>query len=169
MYVRKSALGIVGIALVCLGSVCLADDIQAARAVVSGPANRVQEFHKDLQGILKRTLGKTDPATIGVICDFPSVLPGELNCDALRGDSGDSTKFIYTFFRDEKRLKAFIMAWDKVQSRDLSSSLKIQFDTDTPPSDCGGFIGACVNAPFCPGPPKRCDKAQGPPCTACGT
>jgi hypothetical protein len=148
-----------------------AEDLQAARAIVSGPEDRVFEYHKNLMEALKKKLGRNDPAAIGVSCDLPSVPPAEFNCDKLDGDSSDSTKVIYTLFRDnnQKRLSAFVEAWDELQTRKLDSSLTIQFDTNTPPGDCGGFTGACVNAPFCPGPPKRCDKVQGPPCTACGT
>jgi hypothetical protein len=170
MWPRKLVTLGFGIALNVTAMSSLAEDLQAARAVVSGPEDRVFEFHKNVMEALKKKLGKNDPVEIGVSCDLPSVPPHEFNCDKLDGDSRESAKAIYTLFRDsnQKRLSAFMEAWDKLQTRKLDSSVTIQFDTNTPPGDCGGFT-VCVSAPFCPGPPKRCDKVQGPPCTACGT
>lgn len=166
MWTNKSAIAAACIALISYSGACAADDVQAARAVVTGPENRVHEFHQNLLGFLSAFLGSSDAAATAVSCDLPRVPPEEFNCNKLNPEGRGSAEAVYTFFRDHIRLEALILSWDKLQTRDRSDNLKISFDMDFLTEDCGG-IQVCVSAPFCPGPPVRCDKVKGPPCTAC--
>ena len=77
MWIRSTAIVCSGVALVSCSGVSLSDEVQAARAVVTGPANRVFEFNKDLQASLKSIVGDTDPAKIGVVCDLFKRAPQE--------------------------------------------------------------------------------------------
>jgi len=166
MWIKSSAFAVAGIALISFSAACAADDVQAARAVVTGPENRVHEFHQNLLGFLLAFVGDSDPAITGVGCDLPSAPPGEFNCNKLNSETERPTKVIYTFFRDHARLEALISSWNKLQTRDPDEEVVLSFDMNFLTMQCGG-VQACTSAPFCAGPPLRCDKVQGPPCTPC--
>lgn len=166
MWIKSSTFVAAGVLLISYSAACNADDVQAARAVVTGPENRVYEFHQNLLQLLSAHLGTDDPAATAVSCDFPALPPMEFNCDKLRRNREELTTVFYTFFRDHVRLEALIMSWNKLQTQNFDEEVKIAFDMDYLTSECGGYT-VCVSAPFCAGPPKRCDKVQGPPCTTC--
>lgn len=164
MWIERSALAMIGVAAITWSTVCLADDVQVAHAGVTGPEGRVYEFHQNLTGFL----GDKNLADAGIVCD---------GCDALREDPPypeppwtDETNVDYTFFRDHERLEAFILAWGKLQTRAFAA-VAIKFDMqDILTPDCASFVPQpCVNAPFCPGPPRGCSKTSTPPCKKCGT
>ena len=163
MRIERSRLAIISIAVFAWSTVCLADDVKSAHAGVSGPEGRVFEFHQNLLGFL----GDKSLSDAGIVCD---------GCDALRPDPPspeaqltDEVNVNYTLFRDHERLEAFILAWGKLQTR-ATAAVAIKFDMVVLGSDCGPPVPQpCVNAPFCPGPPRGCSKTSTPPCKKCGT
>jgi len=144
----------------------------AARATVTGPEDRLAVFDQNLRAALSEIIG-TDYSFYGMACDFPDEPPGpnkkgEFNCDTLNPSKKDVTTINYTFIEDRKRLEALVVAWSEVESDKAAGdgSVTILLDRNVPSLDCGG-IQVCVSAPWCPGPPLRCDKVKGAPCSPC--
>ena len=162
MLINKSVLAIASIALVCFSTVCAADDVQAARATVTGPENRLVEFHKNLLGFTPESDFQDAP----IVCSIKGV-PAALNdCSKLSRNETVSRSLEYIFLRDHERLEALVLAWGKLQAANLDPFVTIKFDTVVPPSDCSALPQPCVSAPFCKATPG-CDKYSGAPCQKC--
>jgi hypothetical protein len=116
--------------------------------------DRLYEFDQNLQ-----TLVGSNFAKAGIKCDEC----GTLSPTGSHLVMGTMT---YTFYRDTKRLKAFIKSWNKVQTTNLDNFIKITFDTSYGTGDCSIFKSPCRAAPFCNATPG-CDPDGRPPCTAC--
>jgi hypothetical protein len=154
MRIKATVFAVIGIAMMSFPAVSAADDIQAAHAVVRGPMSGLYDFHQKLKKLVGSNFDKA-----AITCE---------GCDELQQNAADPTviKVDYIFFRDDKRLKAFIKAWRKVQAQNFDARLTIAFDLDYPVGDCS-VPQPCVVAPFCKLTPG-CDKVKGAPCTACG-
>jgi hypothetical protein len=141
-----------------------ADDEPVARAVVSGPEDRVREFHENLTSFLSAFLGTTDPNSILVLCDILGRQVEDSNCDKLKSEDSQ-VSVQYTFRRDHARLEAFVLSWDRTQTKQIDD-VTLTFDMQIPNPLCGG-ITVCYSNPVCPGPPRRCEKVLGAPCEPC--
>ncbi len=163
MWLKRSLLLGISIAVMSLSTVCLGGVLKAAHVTVTGPMDRVHEFHQNLLAFL----GNTTLEDAGVLCDgcgqFDAAPPSPAP------PSTDAATVDYTFYRDNKRLKAFILAWGKLERR-AAADVTITFDMNYVTSDCSTFVPQpCVTAPFCAGPPRGCSKSTVPPCKRCGT
>lgn len=164
MWIRKSGIAAVSFLLITASIACAADDMQAARAVVTGPENRVHEFHQNLQGLLAALLADSDAASTLVLCDVLGESTSPHSCEDLRENKDDSIKLQYTFFRDNDRMMAFAASWNRLQTRKVDEEVELKFHMRVPSPTCPT---TCVAAPFCAGPPRGCDKVRGAPCTVC--
>ena len=143
------------------------EEAKAAHAIVNGPENRLVEFDKKLGEALSEIVGGDNPK-YGMSCDFPNGTKEEFNCEQLDPNKQAVTSIHYTFIRDRKRLEALVVAWNKVQSSKEDRDITVTIDTrvEGGGADCGGLTN-CTSAPWCAGPPLRCDKVKGAPCSPC--
>jgi hypothetical protein len=152
MYTNKAIFAVLGIALYLASAAGVAQDVQAARAVLKGPENRLFEFHEHLMDLL----GNKTMEKLAIACDA---------CPTLSENETEVKEITYVFFRDDKRLKAFARAWGKSQTAQTEILLTMTFDMIFAVPDCSQMKQPCVSAPFCP--PPKCDTVRGAPCVAC--
>jgi hypothetical protein len=153
MWIKASVFAVTSIFMMSLSEADTSSDVQAARALVSGTMDRLSEFQ---QNLIKHVGSNFDKAAIK--CDGCA----DLGPTASHTKSGTVT---YTFFRDNKRLTAFIKSWGELQTTKVDN-VTIKFDIDYVVSDCSTQPQPCVGAPYC-NLTKGCDQVKGPPCTKC--
>ena len=161
---KRAVMSSVSLGLAILTTTASAQVMGTARIEVEGPENRVYEFHQNLKTAVAAYLVNSDFGTAGVACSFANRTK---ECGTLDQNDEDVVTAEYFTFSGHEYMTAFLVSWQKLQARD-ASIVSIKFGMSEESQDCSTATQPCVAAWQCVAQnPRRCDKAQGPPCTSC--